>query len=427
MELDGNFFRTEAGRLVAALTRVFGVRELALAEDVAQEAFCRALDVWKVHGIPNNPSAWLMTTAKNVAIDVIRRRRTAQTFAPELGRLLESEWTLRPAIDEAFSVETIRDEQLRMMFTCCHPQLSSHVQVALVLNVLCGFSAAEIAEAFLITRAAAEKRIARGKRALRSAPQLFDLDDDALGARLSAVRQVVYLLFNEGYHGASTPVRAELCGEAIRLAGLLRAHPCTAGPATSALASLMCLNAARLPLRVDAAGELNQLASQDRALWDHRLVAEGLALLEESAAGDTLTAHHVEAAIAAVHARATSVESTEWSEVVSLYDRLMEIAPSPVVALNRAIAIGQRDGPERGLEALLAIPGSDRLAHYPFHPAALGELELRRDDPKAARTHFEAARALARNDTERRFFDDRVRVARARIERLRDPLTEESR
>jgi RNA polymerase sigma factor (sigma-70 family) len=407
-----HLFRRESGRMVAALTRIFGVHNLALAEDVVQDAFCRALEMWNVRGVPDNPSAWLMAAAKNRALDVVRRERTARTFAPEVGRLLETEWTIAPIVDEAFAAHAIRDEQLRMMFSCCHPRLPEDAQVALVLNILCGFGAGEIAGAFLTGRAAIEKRISRGKKILAGSKRLFDLADTEFTSRLSAVRRALYLLFNEGYHGASaeSAVRVELCGEAIRLTLLLLEHPPAAAPETCALAALMCLHAARLPARLDSSGELSALLDQDRSRWDAALVAHGLALLERSASGRELTAYHVEAAIAAAHAGASSVDETDWGSIVSLYDHLMTIAPSPVVALNRAIAIAQRDGAERGLDALHVIADRDRLARYPFYPAALGELELRRGNPDAARAHFSAALALARNPTERRFLEKRLRT-----------------
>lgn len=401
--------------MVAALTRIFGVHNLALAEDVVQDAFCRALQVWKVRGVPENPGAWLMTTAKNRALDVIRRERTARTFAPELGRLLETEWTIAPVVAEAFAAHTIRDEQLRMMFSCCHPRLPEQVQVALILNILCGFGASEIASAFLIGRAAMEKRISRGKNVLASATRLFDLTDAEFTSRLAAVRRALYLLFNEGYHGASgeCAVRVELCTEAIRLTMLLREYPPAATPETDALGALMCLHAARLPARFDANGDLHALFEQDRSRWDGTLVARGVALLERSAAGHQVSPYHVEAAIAAAHASAPSADHTDWTLIVSLYDRLMTIASSPVIALNRAIAIAERDGAERGLEALHAIGDRERLSKYPFYPAAMGELELRRGNSDAAQEHFASALVLARNPTERRFLEKRLSLARA--------------
>jgi len=410
VELSEHFFRRESGRLVAALTRIFGVANLALAQDVVQDAFVRAIEHWKLRGVPDNPAAWLMTTAKHRALDIVRRDRRALDFAPELGRLLDSEWTLAPLIEEAFAASTVRDEQLRMMFSCCHPRLAEEAQLALILNILCGFGAGEIASALLTGRAGIEKRIARGKKSLAGARRLFDLGGDEFAARLATVQRALYLLFSEGYHGgsAAAAVRGELCEEAIRLTALLREHAPADTPSTRALAALMWLSAARLPARLDAAGELSALVDQDRSRWDAARTAEGLALLAQSASGDELTAYHVEAAIAAVHAAAATPASTDWAAIVALYDRLIALAPSPVVALNRAIAIAERDGPERGLDELRAIRGRERLAAYPFHAAALGELELRRGDRAAARMHFQAALALARNDAERRFLERRL-------------------
>src|SRR6516165_10313202 len=307
MELNDHLFRREAGRMVATLTRIFGVHNLALAEDVVQDAFCRALEVWRVSGPPENPSAWLMATAKNRALDVLRRQRTARTFAPELGRLLDSEWTLAPVVEELFAANAIKDDQLRMMFSCCHPRLSEEAQVALVLNILCGFSVDEIAVAFVSSHAAIEKRITRAKKVLAGSKKLFDITAPAdFSARLPAVHQTLYLLFNEGYHGASAEsvVRTELCHEAMRLAAILLQHPLGVTPATYALSALMCLNEARLPARLDTAGDLHSLFDQDRSLWDGKLVLEGLKLLELSATGSEVSEYHVEAAIAMVHSTA---------------------------------------------------------------------------------------------------------------------------
>jgi RNA polymerase sigma factor (sigma-70 family) len=416
VDLNEHLFRRESGRLVAALTRIFGVHNLALAEDVVQDAFCRALEVWKVRGVPENPSGWLMAVARNRALDIVRRERTARTFAPELTRVLESEWTLVPTVEEAFSTDVIRDEQLRMMFSCCHPRLPEETQVALVLNILCGFGAGEIANAFFIGRAAVEKRLTRGKKALAAARRLFDLSATEFGARLTAVERALYLLFNEGYHSASAEaaIRVDLCNEAMRLTTLLLQAPGARRPDTYALAALMCLQAARLPARLDAGGELSSLLDQDRQRWDTQLIADGLALLDKSAAGTTLSTYHLEAAIAAAHATAPSVAETDWDAVVELYDRLMIVAPSPVVALNRAIAIGQRDGPERGLEELRGIADSNRLERYPFYPAAIAEFELRRGADAVASDYFAAAAVLARNPAEQRFLERRARDCRDR-------------
>jgi len=412
MELSDHLFRHESGRMVAALTRIFGVHNLALAEDVVQDAFCRAVEVWKYGGVPENPPAWLMATAKNRAIDVLRRDRKARTFAPELGRLLETEWTLTPIVNELFEASAIKDDELRMMFSCCHPRLPEIAQISLVLHILCGFSVSEIASAFLNSESAVEKRLVRAKKVLAGSHHLFDLTDSDFSNRLSAVHRTVYLLFNEGYHGASTKsvIRNELCVEAMRLARVLRENPLSATPTTYALSALMSLNAARLPARIDASGNLTSLIDQDRSLWDPDLTSDGLKLLDLSATGTNLTEYHIEAAIAAVHASAESTGETDWAYIVSLYEILMSIRPSPVVALNRAIAVAQSEGPERGLQEIEKIAERDRLVRYPFYFAALGELELRRGMKQSAREHFQAALALGRNPMERRFFEGRIEV-----------------
>ena len=410
IEPGDQLFRREAGRMVAALTRLFGVHNLELAEDVVQDAFCRAVEVWRVRGIPDNPAAWLMAAAKHRALDLLRRDGTARTYAPELGRLLETEWTLGPVVDEAFSVETIADDQLRMMFSCCHPRLKQEVQIALILHILCGFSVAEIAAAFLASDSAIEKRISRGKRALAASKHLFDLREADIEARLDGVQRALYLLFNEGYHGAHTtePVRAELCHEALRLTLLLHENPRTAAPSTLALSALMCFLAARLPGRIDATGHMLSLYEQDRSQWDAGLIARGRELLDRSAHGDALTAYHVEAAIAALHAAADSSENTNWGGIVELFDQLLMLRPSPVIALNRAVALAHHIGADAGLAALRAIDDRERLASYPFYPAAMGELELRLGNLSAARDQFLRAASLARNPLEQEFLLQRA-------------------
>lgn len=397
--------------MVAVLTRIFGVHNLTLAEDVVQDAFCRALEVWPFRGVPENPSAWLMTAAKNRALDVLRRERTARTYEPELSRWLESESTLASEIEERFTDSAIKDDQLRMMFSCCHSRLPEEAQVMLILHILCGFDIAEVASAFVTTYTAVEKRIPRAKKVLAGSNRIFDTHAAKdFSDRLPAVQRALYLLFNEGYHGASAEfaVRAELCEEAMRLTNLLLEHPLGTTASSYALLALMCLNRARLPSRVDASGRLNSLFDQDRSLWDRKLIGEGLRLLELSAEGAELTEYHVEAGIAAVHAVSPTIEATSWGEIVSLYDTLMTIRPTPIVALNRAIAVGERDGADGGLRELNTIPDADRLARYPFYHAAFAEFELENGDAKSAVTHFETALKLARNPMERDFFKKRL-------------------
>jgi RNA polymerase sigma factor (sigma-70 family) len=407
--LDEHLFRREAARLLATLTRILGVHQLALAEDLVQDTLTTALEVWTFRGVPDNPSAWLTTAAKNRALSALRRQRTADKHAPELSRAWDREGAEASALDADFLPEALRDDELRMMFTCCHPRLDEPTQVALVLYLLGGFSVREVASAFLVSHAAMEKRISRGKKALEKTRGLFELTAQDFLPRLSAVHRALYLLFSEGYHAASPDdvVRVELCREAIRLVRRLLEHPPAATPATFALAALMDLGAARLPGRLDAAGDLTLLYEQDRTRWDPALIARGMAALDASAQGQVVTSYHLEAGIAALHAAASSVETTRWADIVGLYDALYALAPSPVVALNRAVAVGQLEGPERGLVALLGIVDAERLEAYPFYPAARAELELRSGRPEVARRFFTAALARARNEAERRFLERR--------------------
>jgi len=412
---DGAFFRRESARLLAALTRIFGVKRSTLAEDVVQETLTAAFEAWRWAGIPEHYSALLMTAAKNRVLDVFRRERTVRKFAPEVSRLIEEEWTMEPSVEELFLPEALRDDELRMMFSCCQPRLKKDAQVALILKNLCGLSVEEIAGAFLDSPAAVEKRLTRAKKALAGSRRLFELTAADFAARLATVHQALYLLFNEGYHsaGADATVRIDMCREALRLVRLLVGHATAATSTTKALAALICLTAARLPGRVDEGGNLRAILQQDRSRWDRSLISEGLELLAESASGVELTAYHVEAAIAGLHASAESADKTSWGEIVSLYDALLTLRPSPVVALNRAIAVAHHKGPARGMDAIRAIRGAGRLSAYPFYPAALGELELRLGRAAAAAGHFEAALRLARNESERRFLRERVTACQA--------------
>jgi RNA polymerase sigma-70 factor (ECF subfamily) len=396
--------------MIAALTRVFGVHNLALAEDVVQDALCRALETWKIRGVPDDPAAWLMTTAKNRALDLLRGESTAKRLAPDVTRHIESEEAVRADLESLTTGPAVTVDQLRMMFSCCHPRLSEASQVALILQILCGFGVSEIASAFLSRDETVKKRIARAKALLAGSQRLFELTEADFAERLSSVQRALYLLFSEGFHGSSTesPVRAELCDEAMRLTALLCEDARTATPATRALLALMLFHAARLPSRVDGEGDFTQLLEQDRSRWDQSLLAEGQRQLEASAAGDELTAYHLEAAIASLHAQAADAASTPWPTIVSLYDVLMRVRPTPVVALNRALAVGQAEGAARGLQEMRAIQDRDRLSAYPFYSAALGELELQNGRTSAAAEHYRQALVLARNPSERRFLERRI-------------------
>ncbi|KAA6459127.1 sigma-70 family RNA polymerase sigma factor [Acidobacteria bacterium AB60] len=411
MEDIEHLFRRESGRLVSILSRIFGMRDLALAEDVVQEAFCRALEVWSFRGVPENPSAWLMATAKNKAFDILRRRQTALSFESELAYKIDTESSLAPTIEQFFEPKAIQDDVLRMMFSCCDPGLKEEAQVALILHILCGFSVSEISEAFVSPHSTIEKRITRSKKVLAACEKLFNITSpQETSLRLRAVHRALYLLFNEGYHGSSqeAAIRADLCREAMRLTSILLTHPQGRTPTTYALAALMSLNSARLPGRVDGSGNLQSISKQDRTKWDRTLISDGMSLLEQSAAGTALSEYHIEAAIASIHVRATDTDQTDWKTIVTLYDRLLALRRSPIVGLNRAIAVAQLEGPERGIRELESIVDRDRLVGYPFYFAALAECELLRGCLGAARDRFRAAASLARNPMERSFFEQRL-------------------
>jgi predicted RNA polymerase sigma factor len=407
---EADLFRRESARLVAALTRAFGADKLSLVEDVVQETLARAFAAWSHEGVPEHYAPLLMTAAKNRAIDAFRREQTARRYEPAVQRFIENASDGEATVEQLFLPGALHDDELRMMFSCCDPRLHEDVSVALILNILCGFGRSEIAHAFLIADEAAKKRLTRGKKVLAESKHLFNLDAEDFASRLSSVHKALYLLFSEGYHGASPEalVRVDLCQEALRLAHLLVNHAPSATPTTYALAALMCLHAARLSARVDARGNLQALFEQDRTRWDAELIAEGMALLERSVMGTELTIYHVEAAISAHHASASSIESTQWAEIVALYDVLLKLHPSPIVELNRAMAIAEHEGPAPGLDAIRAVADSERLARYPFYPASIGELERRLGRFEAAATCFRTALRLARNDGERRFLEKRI-------------------
>jgi RNA polymerase sigma-70 factor (ECF subfamily) len=412
--LVDHLFRREAGKMVSYLTKLFGVSHLNLAEDIVQDTLCQALAAWPMHGVPENPSAWLMRAAKNRAIDMLRRAEHFRELTPELRRLLEHH---DKPIDEAASELEIFDDQLRMMFSCCHPALSSDAQVTLILKTLCGFSVAEIANALLASEDSVEKRLGRARKVLREQGSFVAIQGGSeIVARLEAVYQAIYLLFNEGYHGtnAAETVREELCYEALRLALLLSEHPVSARPKTFALLALFCFDAARLPGRIDAEGALVQLESQERSQWDPLLIGQGLRYLERAAQDEELSEFHVEAAIASLHARARSYEETDWQRIKDLYDLLYRMKPTAIVALNRAIAVGMAEGIERGLAELAALARDPKLDGYPFLPAAQGEFHRRAGRLNAARACFDRALTLARTPAEARFLEARIVLCSAK-------------
>jgi len=404
-----HLFRHEAGKMVATLTRIFGIEHLSLAEDVVQEALARALQTWPFYGVPTNPSAWIMRASRNLALDVVRRRKVFQNKQAEIIGLMERDGV---APDEAiFSEEQISDDRLRLMFVCCHPLIPAEANVALALKTLCGFSVTEISRAFLTTDAAIAKRLTRAKQKIRQARIPFEIPvGNELAQRLDGVLRSLYLLFNEGYKASSGEnlVRAELCEEAIRLGGLLVQHPAGNQPKTHALLALMLLNSARIPTRLDSEGNLLRLKEQERTRWDQAMIARGMFHFAQSAAGDELSEYHLQAGIAACHCGAKDYESTDWQQILSLYDRLIEFDQSPVVALNRAVAIANIRGPKAGLKAVRSIQGLNKLSSYYLFYAVLGEFEMRSGNLQAAAEQFRKAFELAETKSERAFLLKRL-------------------
>ena len=397
---------------MAALTRVFGLRNLDLAEDVVQASLVEALETWSLAGVPANPSGWLFRVARNRGLDALRREGNATRLAPDVAATWGDD--VGSAFDEFALEGEIPDAQLRMMFACCDPNLPPRSRVALTLNTLCGFSPREIAAAFLSTEETSRKRLTRAKAALRSRGDVDVPVGDALLPRLDDLHQVLYLLFNEGYNSSHPDqlIRKELCQEAIRLCRLLAEHPVCSTPSSWALLALMLLHAARFDARLDAVGELILLADQDRQRWDRRLIAAGLLALDRSASGDDATAYHLEAGIAAHHCLSPSFVQTDWPAILQHYDMLMARSPSPVVELNRAIALAELRGPDQGLRAIHAITDVDALADYPYLGATLGQLHLDAGDPDRARAWFLKATDQTESPAQRHLLDRKLRRTR---------------
>jgi RNA polymerase sigma-70 factor, ECF subfamily len=390
-------YRSESGRILATLVRLLG--DLDIAEEAMHEAFAAALDRWPHDGIPDKPRPWLISTARFKAIDGIRRRARFDEAQQDLVLHIEAH------INEAHQEEEIEDDRLRLIFTCCHPALPQEGQVALTLREVCGLTTEEIARAFLITPATLAQRIVRAKAVIRDKAIPYQVPaSQELSARLGAVLQVVYLVFNAGYSAQATG--AELSREAIRL-GKLLLH-LLPEPEVMGLLGLMLLQESRRAARISAEGELILLDQQDRLLWNKDQIAEGIALTESALRSHHFGAYTLQAAIAAVHAEAPSVASTDWRQVTLLYDRLIRIHPSPVVELNRAVAVAMCEGPEHGLRLIDGLLARDELANYHLAHSARADLCRRLGLLPEARASYEKALALAQQEPERRFLAGRL-------------------
>ncbi len=411
-----DMFRHESARIVASLTNHLGTHRLQLAEDAVQEALVRALQTWPYRGVPESPAAWLTQTAKNFTLDQLRREQ--RWNEKEQGIAAEHErWLSAPMTDETH--DTFADDTLRMMFVCFHPQLSSEAQTALALRTLCGLSPAEIAAAFLTSEAAIAKRLVRARQRIRELALPFSVPEPRdLPARLDGVLGTLYLLFNEGYKASSGDrlVREDLCHEAIRLTMLLTEHPATKEPRTFALLALMLLNASRLTARTDDAGNLLRLHEQNRAAWNQDMIKRGIHTLTLAASGDAISDYHLEAGIAACHGMAADDASTNWPRILSLYDQIIALNPSPVAAMNRAVAVARVHGPQAGLDALGGITNRASLDSYHLYHAICGALSAELGRKPEALAHFRRAGNLANLPAERDFIARRIAECESRVD-----------
>jgi RNA polymerase sigma factor (sigma-70 family) len=406
-----HLFRHEWGKLVAVLTKLFGPQNLQLSEDVVQDTLLKAFNNWKINGLPQNPSAWLFTVARNKAVDVLRQQKRKEGFSKTIAALLQSEYTLVPTIQDIINTNTIEDDQLRMMFVCCHPSLSTEAQVALILKTLCGFSVAEIAKAFVTGYDTIEKRLYRAKQSFRETNVQFELPSSVeLNNRLDNVLIAIYLLFNEGYNSTqhNNLIRTDLMQEAIRMCELICRSSIVNHSGAHALMALIYFTASRNESRLDADGNILLLQQQDRSKWNSALIQNGIHHLEASAAGETISKYHLEAGIAYEHAKAANYAATNWQNILQCYNLLCKLYPSPVVELNRAIVIAEIHGPADGIKAIETITQLTSLKKYYLLPATLGELYLQLQQFDKARHYFLEAIALTHAASEKKLLQQKI-------------------
>jgi RNA polymerase sigma factor (sigma-70 family) len=408
--LVDHLFRHESGKMAAVLTRIFGMHNLEMIEDVVQEAFLRATQSWTFNEVPENPSGWLMQVARNRAIDIVRRQQNFINYSKEVAsQLLED---TENTVGQFFSESEIADSQLRMIFACCHPSLKEEDQLALTLKTVSGFGVAEIAHALIANEATIQKRLYRAKQFLKENDIALEIPSGrALTARLDIVYTVLYLLFNEGYNSLKTDelIRRDLCAEAMRLCLLLAEHKNGNRPATHALLSLMCFHASRFESRIDENNSIILLQHQDRSKWDKDLANRGYFFLEKSSIGNELTIYHLESAIAAEHCLSPDFASTNWERMLKLYDLLLEIKNTPPVALNRAIVLAQLQQVPAAIREIWSIGDINQLLTSQYiYAAVLGDLYLQLGDEHYARKFLLSAHELTPSIAEKKLISDKI-------------------
>ena len=405
-DLVAHLFRHKSGQIISVLVSIFGFEYLDLAEDVVQETLLKALHQWPLSGVPKNPAGWMIRVAKNQTVDELRRRSLFQSKQTEITQQLEEQ------LDHPENSSPFQDEQLALMFACCHDAFPQDVQISLVLKSLCGFSVSEIARAFLTQESTIAQRIVRAKRKIREENVRFEkLDLSKIRSRLDSVLNILYLMFNEGYSASQGEelIRKDICEEAIRLACMLSEHPAGDLPKTHALLSLMFFHASRFATRVDSDGNLLLLADQNRSQWDHNLIQQGFEQLERAGQGSELTVYHLQAGIASCHAVASNYASTNWARILYFYDALLEIAPSPLWKLNRAVAVSMIDGPQAGLIELDSIRDDSMMTNYYLYHATLADFYRRVGNQSEAIRNYEKTLELARTQPERAFVERRLK------------------
>lgn len=412
-QLTDHLFRNESKKMVSVLTKIFGTENLQTAEDVVQDTLLQAMQIWKLKGVPDNPSAWLFRVAKNKAIDIIRRNKHSVQFdfSDNEKILLTSEYTIAATMDNFWKEEIIRDDLLRMMFACSHPGISKENQITLILKTLCGFSTAEIAKTFLTTQETISKRLYRTKEFFRQHKiKLVIPSVDEIKNRTDAVLNTIYLLFNEGYNSTSSEelIRKDVIEEAMMLCRLLTENAHTQQPEVYALMALMCFHSSRSDSRLTTDGEIILLPMQDRSRWVSSLIEEGNDYMNKAAFGDTVSTYHIEAAIAYEHCIAGSFEETNWKKILDYYEWLCKIAPSPINELNKVVAVMELFGAAIALEELESIKEKKKLESYYLYHSLLGEIYSRLDNLSVAKEHFEVAIKLTHSETERKMLSNKI-------------------